>query len=408
MSNSSHHIMPDEIGSDCFDGRVRANQQRLAQNLKPAYDFVVCGSGSSGSVVARRLAENPNVSVLLLEAGGSDEDVAVTDATRWLANLGSQRDWGFRTRPNPHLNGRSLLWSMGKVLGGGSSVNAMIWARGHKNDWDYFASETGDAAWGYEEVLKIYRRIEKWQGEPDPARRGAGGLVFVQPAPDPNPIAPATLEGARSISIPTFADQNGIMMECEGGAALCNVRVRDGKRLSLFRTPDLQSCQAEFPLPSPDLTGYHPPAASWTLGAGVVRTGSRGHLHLTGPNPSDPLDIDTNLLSDPADFKAALAVVQSCREIGNSAALRPFTKREVAPGNLCKCGMENFVRNAVIPYWHQTCTAKMGRDAMSVVDGNLKAYGLSRLRVADGSIMPRVTQATSWHFASLLANALPS
>src|SRR3954464_4343971 len=105
-----------------------------------------------------------------------DEISSVVDPASWTANLGSERDWGFHTRPNPHLNGRSLLWSMGKVLGGGSSINVMIWSRGHKHDWDHFARETGDAGWSYEEVLKIYRRIEDWTGEPDPARRGTGGL----------------------------------------------------------------------------------------------------------------------------------------------------------------------------------------------------------------------------------------
>jgi choline dehydrogenase len=132
-------------------------------------------------------------------------------------------------------------------------------------------------------------------------------------------------------------------------------------------------------------------AASWSLLPGVVRPQSRERLRLTGPNPFDPLDIDANLLSEPADLRAAVAAVQLCREVGNSAALRPFTKREVASGNLCSYQIENFVRNAIVPFWHQTCTAKMGRDEMSVVDGELKVYGLSRLRVADGSVMSRVT-----------------
>jgi choline dehydrogenase len=83
--------------------------------------------------------------------------------------------------------------------------------------------------------------------------------------------------------------------------------------------------------------------------------------------------------------------VQLCREIGNSAALRPFAKREVVPGNLKRTELENFIRDSVATYWHQTCTARMGRDSMSVVDANLKVYGIENLRIADGSIMPRVT-----------------
>jgi choline dehydrogenase len=83
--------------------------------------------------------------------------------------------------------------------------------------------------------------------------------------------------------------------------------------------------------------------------------------------------------------------VELCREIGNSAPLRPFAKREVMPGNLKGPKLENFIRDAVVTYWHQTCTAKMGQDPMSVVDGNLKVYGIENLRIANGSIMPRIT-----------------
>ena len=86
-----------------------------------------------------------------------------------------------------------------------------------------------------------------------------------------------------------------------------------------------------------------------------------------------------------------MAGVQLCREIGNSAALSPFAKREVMPGNLKGVELERFVRDAVMTYWHQTGTVKMGQDAMSVVDGTLKVYGTEHLRIADASIMPRVT-----------------
>ena len=191
--------------------RVRINQQRLRSNLKSQYDFIVCGSGSSGSVIARRLAENPDVSVLLLEAGGSDEVPSVTEAARWVENLGTERDWKFVGQPNPHLKGRSMPLSMGKVLGGGSSINGLGWARGHKNDWDFYASASGDTAWNYESVLKIYRGIEDWQGAPDPTRRGTGGLVFVQSAADPNPIAPAMVEGARSTKTRTMRKWTGTL-----------------------------------------------------------------------------------------------------------------------------------------------------------------------------------------------------
>jgi choline dehydrogenase len=219
-----------------FVERVRSNQRKLTSDLSPQYDFIVCGSGSSGSVVARRLAENPDASVLLLEAGGDDDVPEVMEAGNWPANLGSERDWSFQGQPNPRVNGRSIPFSMGKALGGGSSINVMIWARGHKSDWDFFASEAGDPAWNYDSVLNIYRHIEDWRGAPDPKYRGTGGPVFVEPAPDPNPVAPATVKGARSVGIPTFENPNGRMMEGEGGASISDVRARDGKRQSVFRS----------------------------------------------------------------------------------------------------------------------------------------------------------------------------
>ena len=90
-----------------FTERVRINQRKLAAELKSHYDFIVCGSGSSGSLVARRLAENPEVSVLLLEAGGSDDVPSVIEAAQWPLNLGSERDWGFMDHPNPHGSSQS-------------------------------------------------------------------------------------------------------------------------------------------------------------------------------------------------------------------------------------------------------------------------------------------------------------
>ena len=181
--------------------------------LEPRYDVVVCGAGSSGSVIAGRLAETPDVKVLLLEAGGSDVVAGVTEASQWPLNLGSERDWGFVSQPDPRLHGRSIPFSMGKVLGGGSSINLMIWARGHRSDWDHFASESGESVWGYEPVLDLYRHIEDWHGIGETYHRGRGGRVFVQPAPDAHPLTAATLEAARALGIPTYQSPNGRLME---------------------------------------------------------------------------------------------------------------------------------------------------------------------------------------------------
>jgi hypothetical protein len=352
-NNDGPNLEPSADGAD-FAERVRLNQAKLSAELKPRYDFIVCGSGSSGSVVARRLAENAGVSVLLLEAGGDDEVPTVMDACQWPLNLETERQWNFRAQPNPRLNGRAMPLNMERVLGGGSSVNAMIWARGHKNDWDFFAGEVGDDAWNYDSVLPTYRRIEDWHGAPDLQRRGTGGLVFVQPAPDPNPIASAMVAGVGSLGIQVFDDAMSCMMEGDGGAALNNLRIRDGRRLSVFRT-------YVYPvMDRPNLTVLS--------SARVLR-----------------------VVIENKRAKALVKAVEFCREIGNSPALRPYTKREVMPGPLKGAELENFIRNGIATVWHQTCAAKMGRDRMSVVDHEFKVHGIEKLRIADGSIMPRVT-----------------
>jgi choline dehydrogenase len=125
--------------------------------------------------------------------------------------------------------------------------------------------------------------------------------------------------------------------------------------------------------------------------AGLAQPASRGRLRLESADPLAPITIDANMMSDPADMQTSVACVELCRELGNAKAFRPFVRGEALPGDLKGTNLEAFIRDAAVTYWHQSCTAKMGRDDMSVVDASLKVYGIDALRVADGSIMPRVT-----------------
>ncbi len=498
---------------------IAFNQGLRRANLRSTYDYIVIGSGASGSVVARRLAENRDAQVLLLEAGGDDLKPGILITETWFFNQGGELDWNFGTERSPSVNNRSIVQAAGKVLGGGTSINAMVWARGHKNDFDFWARQAGDDAWNYRHILDIYRRIEDWHGAPDPERRGSGGEVFVQPAPNPGPIAPAFLKAAGSLGIPTFADQNGVMQEGPGGAAITNVRIRDGRRLNVpasylypvmhqpnltlltgahvnrltlegntitgvefewqgkiraikassevvlsagaiqtpkllmlsgigdraqlarfgistvshlpgvgqnlqdhpiiggglweapgpipvrnnaaeanlftrsrpeLDTPDLHIWQVEAPYLS-EVTGRHAVENVWSISPGLVRPESRGSLRLKSADPHAAPEIHANMLSDPRDLAALRRGMEIARDLGNSEAMKPFVKREILPGPLVGEALDNLIRDGAMSMHHPTCTAKMGRDDLSVVDAELRVYGVKNLRIADGSIMPRVT-----------------
>jgi choline dehydrogenase len=118
---------------------------------------------------------------------------------------------------------------------------------------------------------------------------------------------------------------------------------------------------------------------------------SRGTVSLSGQSASDSVIIDNGYLSNPQDLSDILAAIEQARSIGNSASFEPFTKRELLPGPMGGADLETFVRDGLVTFWHQCGTAKMGQDALAVVDGALKVIGLDRLRVADASILPKVT-----------------
>src|SRR5215813_3323314 len=133
---------------------IASNQAARQADLQSSYDYIVVGSGAAGSVVARRLAENLNHQVLLLEAGEADLKPNVLTTENWYFNMGGPMDWSFAAEPGAAVNNRSLHQAMGKALGGGTSINGMVWARGHKNDFEEWAKESGDTNWGYEHVLE--------------------------------------------------------------------------------------------------------------------------------------------------------------------------------------------------------------------------------------------------------------
>jgi len=215
---------------------IRANQNERTTKLEDAYDYVVVGTGSAACALVGRLATRTDASILMIEAGDWDTAPSVMDPGVWFTNLGSERDWKDVAIPSASTNNRAIGEHMGRVVGGGSSINATIWARPFKADLEHWATVSGDRSWGYESGLEVFRRMESWQGSPDDHYRGKNGPVWVQPAKDPHPVAHAMLAACRTLGYPVLNDQNGAREENGTGFALMNQIIRDGRRQSMARS----------------------------------------------------------------------------------------------------------------------------------------------------------------------------
>jgi choline dehydrogenase len=177
-----------------------------------AADFVIVGSGSAGSALAARLSENPSNSVIVIEYGGSDAGplIQMPAALSYPMNM-PLYDWGYRTEPEPHLGGRRLATPRGKVIGGSSSINGMVYVRGHARDFDHWA-EAGATGWSYADVLPYFQRMENAHAGND-AARGRSGPLHVVRGPRLNPLYHAFVEAGRQAGFETTEDYNGLKQE---------------------------------------------------------------------------------------------------------------------------------------------------------------------------------------------------
>ena len=213
---------------------IRVNQQKRAAELAKSYDYIVVGAGSGGCSLVGSLAKS-GAKILLIEAGDWDTAPSIEDPRVWFTNLGTERDWGDVSIPSASTNNRAIPEHTGRVVGGGSSINATIWARPFKADMDFWAAESGDDAWNYENSLAIFKRVEDWQGTPNERYRGKGGPVWVQPAADTLPLVARTLEAMKAAGLPVVDDLNGEREETGNGFGLMNQIIKDGRRNSMAR-----------------------------------------------------------------------------------------------------------------------------------------------------------------------------
>src|SRR5580765_566021 len=200
------------------------------KEIQSHYDFIVVGAGAAGSVLAAELSAS-GAQVLVVESGGPDDAPTIMNPSIWFYNVGGPLDYHLPITPLPQLNNRKFNMALGHVLGGGSSINAMVWMRGMQRDYDGWA-ENGAKGWAFADVLPVFKKQEDWEGGAN-EWRGAGGPIHIRRPKDPHPTAPAFIDAARQMGMPILDDVNGPVRP---GAGYINMNIAaDGTRVSAVR-----------------------------------------------------------------------------------------------------------------------------------------------------------------------------
>lgn len=485
-----------------------------------SFDYIVVGSGAGGATVANRLSARSELSVLVLEAGGDADNPAIANPGGFVGLWGSDLDWKPSTDPQSGLGGREMVINQGKVAGGSTSINALMWVRGNRRNFDGWAAN-GATGWGYDDLLPFFRKVENYDGGASEFR-GADGPVSVRDNPDPASRSEAflnglvelgydgphwdtngerqengagylqfsiTKDGKRANSVQAYLDpvreRSNLTIETgalvtrilfEGTRAVGVEYMQDGETKTVHVTGEIVVCAGAFlspkllmlsgigpaahltemgvsvvldlpgvgqnlqdhlqlpivfaakeerPLPqlltgnsiflntrterpseAPDLQLNFTPAVPAPLApvlnipipVGIflpimVQPDSRGSVTLRSADPLDAPHIQPNYLQSDADVQTFVEAVKIIRRLAQTGPMAELYAAEIAPGP--DADLDGYIRSQCSTLWHPVGTCRIGTDELAVTDPQLRVRGIDNLRVADASVMPRVTSGNT-------------
>ncbi|MPZ38114.1 MAG: NAD(P)-binding protein [Rhizobiales bacterium] len=188
---------------------AQSNQAARIANLKNEYDFIIVGAGASGCVLAQRLSQDGRASVLVIEGGGTNLDQdKIRDPRVYARNFGTDTDWGYKSTPQKHLNNRVIVAPVGKIIGGGSSINATVWLKGDKADYDQWEAAAGPN-WSFNHIVRNFKKVERYAGGESVIRGGEGMIATRKPAVD-HPATRAFIESAVGLGKKEELDVNDV------------------------------------------------------------------------------------------------------------------------------------------------------------------------------------------------------